>query len=112
MIQDDRISGEEKIFCEDNPAAIGRLDRSSSLCTQVRPGMRRTGLTVKDPPMLQAARLEDYSPEYWALTAARGAAVLNMLRNVVGDDNFKKGLRVFLENFRNDIMDDDPREMT
>ena len=27
-------------------------------------------MTVKDPPVLQAARLDDYSPEYWAVTAA------------------------------------------
>ena len=30
-------------------------------------------LTVKDPPVLQAARLEDYSPEYWALTVRQGS---------------------------------------
>jgi aminopeptidase N len=56
-------------------------------------------LTVKDPPVLQAARLEDYSPEYWALTAAKGAAVLNMLRSVVGEDDFKKGMHAFLDKF-------------
>jgi aminopeptidase N len=56
-------------------------------------------LTVKDPPVLQASRLEDYSPEYWALTAAKGAAILNMLRNVVGDDNFKKGLHAFMDKY-------------
>lgn len=56
-------------------------------------------LTVKDPPLLQAARLDDYSPEYWALTAAKGAAVMNMLRNVVGDDNFKKGMHAFLDKY-------------
>jgi hypothetical protein len=56
-------------------------------------------LTVKDPPVLQAGRLEDYSPEYWALTAAKGAAILNMLRNLVGDANFKKGLKAFLEKY-------------
>ncbi len=56
-------------------------------------------LTVKDPPVLQASRLEDYSPEYWALTAAKGAAVLNMLRSVVGDDNFKKGLHAFIDKY-------------
>jgi aminopeptidase N len=54
-------------------------------------------LTVKDPPVLQASRLEDYSPEYWALTAAKGAAILNMLRNVVGPDNFVKGLKAFID---------------
>lgn len=56
-------------------------------------------LTVKDPPVLQASRLEDYSPEYWALTAAKGAAVLNMLRNVVGDETFKKGLHAFMDQY-------------
>jgi tetratricopeptide (TPR) repeat protein len=56
-------------------------------------------LTVKDPPVLQAGRLEDYSPEYWALTAAKGAAVLNMLRSVVGDANFKKGLHTFIDKY-------------
>ncbi len=56
-------------------------------------------LTVKDPPVLQASRLEDYSPEYWALTAAKGAAILNMLRSVVGDANFKKGLHAFIDKY-------------
>jgi aminopeptidase N len=56
-------------------------------------------LTAKDPPVLQAARLDDYSPEYWALTSAKGAAILNMLRNVVGDANFKKGLKAFLDQY-------------
>lgn len=56
-------------------------------------------LTMQDPPVLQAARLEDYSPEYWALTAAKGAAVLNMLRGVVGDANFTKGLKDFFDKY-------------
>jgi aminopeptidase N len=56
-------------------------------------------LTVKDPPALQASRLDDYSPEYWAVTAAKGAAILNMLHNVVGDANFKKGLKAFLDQY-------------
>jgi tetratricopeptide (TPR) repeat protein len=56
-------------------------------------------LTVKDPPVLQAGRLEDYSPEYWALTAAKGAAILNMLHNLVGDANFKKGMKAFLDKY-------------
>jgi tetratricopeptide (TPR) repeat protein len=56
-------------------------------------------LTVKDPPVLQAGRLEDYSPEYWALTAAKGAAILNMLRSVLGDADFKKGLHAFMDKY-------------
>jgi aminopeptidase N len=56
-------------------------------------------LTVKDPPVLQAARLEDYSPEYWALTSAKGAAILNMLRGILGDADFKKGLHAFIDKY-------------
>jgi aminopeptidase N len=56
-------------------------------------------MTVKDPPVLQAARLDDYSPEYWAVTAAKGAAILNMLRNVMGEENFKKGLKAFMDQY-------------
>ena len=52
-------------------------------------------LTVETPPVMQAARLEDYSPEYWAVTASKGAAVLNMLRWVIGDDNFGKLMQTF-----------------
>ncbi len=62
-------------------------------------------LTVEQPPMVQASRLEDYSPEYWALTAGKGAAVLNMLRAVVGDDAFFKTLRRVPDQFRYNSMD-------
>ena len=53
-------------------------------------------LTVDDPPMTQAARMEDYSPEYWAVTGAKGTAVLGMLRQVMGDDKFGVFLKDFL----------------
>lgn len=56
-------------------------------------------MTVKDPPVIQSSRLEDYSPEYWALTAAKGAAILNMLRHVVGDQNFTKGMHLFMDRY-------------
>lgn len=56
-------------------------------------------LTVKDPPVIQSSRLEDYSPEYWAVTAAKGAAILNMLRHVVGDQNFAKGMKLFMDRY-------------
>ena len=56
-------------------------------------------LTVDQPPLIQSARLEDYSPEFWAATAGKGAAVLNMLRGVMGDDNFFKLLKTFVERF-------------
>ena len=54
-------------------------------------------LTVDNPPLIQAGRLEDYSPEYWASTAGKGAAILNMLRSVIGNDNFNKVMAKFTE---------------
>jgi len=56
-------------------------------------------LTVENPPVIQAPRLEDYSPEFWALTASKGAAVANMLRYVVGEDKFPKILRALAEQY-------------
>src|SRR5262249_46510346 len=50
-------------------------------------------LTVDQPPLIQTARLEDYSPEFWASTAGEGAAVIHMLRYVMGDENFFKVLK-------------------
>ncbi len=56
-------------------------------------------LTVENPPLIQSGRLEDYSPEYWAATAGKGAAVIHMLRWVVGDDNFKAILAKLTQQF-------------
>jgi tetratricopeptide (TPR) repeat protein len=70
-------------------------------------------LTVDQPPLIQSARLEDYSPEFWAETAGKGAAVLNMLRSVIGDDNFTKLLREIPEKFAyKSISTDDFRKLT
>jgi hypothetical protein len=56
-------------------------------------------LTVDNVPIIQSARMEDYSPEMWALTGSKGAAVLNMLRYVVGDDKFFAGLKAYTQQF-------------
>ncbi len=56
-------------------------------------------LTVAEPPLIQSSRLEDYSPEFWALTAGKGAAVFHMLRTVIGEEGFSKLLRLFLDRF-------------
>ncbi|HWQ53908.1 MAG TPA: M1 family aminopeptidase [Bryobacteraceae bacterium] len=56
-------------------------------------------LTIDNVPVIQAARMEDYSPELWALTGSKGAAVLNMLRYVVGDDNFFAILKQYAQQF-------------
>jgi predicted negative regulator of RcsB-dependent stress response len=55
-----------------------------------------TALTIENVPLIQAARLEDYSPEYWALTAGKGAAVMQMLRSTMGDQKFFAALKAFL----------------
>ncbi|MFB3777384.1 MAG: M1 family aminopeptidase [Bryobacteraceae bacterium] len=56
-------------------------------------------LTVDSPPLIQTSRLEDYSPEFWALTAGKGAAVYNMLRLVMGDEGLSKLVREFPDKF-------------
>lgn len=56
-------------------------------------------LTIDNIPVIQEARLEDYSPELWALSASKGAEVLNMLRYVVGDKNFFETLKQFAQQY-------------
>ncbi len=58
-------------------------------------------LTVDYPPALQASRLEDYSPEYWALTASKGAATLEMMRSLMGDENFFQLVKTTVDQFAN-----------
>ena len=64
-------------------------------------------LTVEQPPLIQSARLEDYSPEFWAATARKGAAVLNMLRFIEGDENFDKTLKALASGMRGRAMNTD-----
>jgi hypothetical protein len=54
-------------------------------------------LTVDNVPIIQSSRLEDYSPEMWALTGSKGAAVMNMLRYVIGDQKFFETLKTFAQ---------------
>jgi aminopeptidase N len=54
-------------------------------------------LTVDNVPIIQASRLDDYSPELWALTGSKGAAVMNMLRYVVGDAKFFQTVKTFAQ---------------
>jgi hypothetical protein len=58
-------------------------------------------LTVDYPPALQAARIEDYSPEYWALTGSKGAATLEMLRMLIGDEAFFQAIKTTADQFAN-----------
>jgi len=52
-------------------------------------------LTIDNVPIIQSARMEDYSPELWALTGSKGAAVLHMLRGVIGDQKFFQTLKEY-----------------
>jgi tetratricopeptide (TPR) repeat protein len=56
-------------------------------------------LTVDTVPLIQAGRFEDYSPEFWAATAGKGAAVMHMLRYVVGDEKFGQILKAALNQY-------------
>jgi aminopeptidase N len=56
-------------------------------------------LTVDNVPVIQSAREEDYSPELWALTGSKGAAVLHMLRYVTGDQNFMATLKEYTKRY-------------
>ncbi len=56
-------------------------------------------LTIDTVPMMQSSRLEDYSPELWALTGGKGATTVNMLRYVMGDDNFFKTLKAYTQQY-------------
>jgi aminopeptidase N len=70
-------------------------------------------LTIDQIPLIQSARFEDYSPEYWAATAGKGAAVLNMLRGIVGDDKFGQILKAVPEEYSwKSITTDDFRKVT
>ncbi len=56
-------------------------------------------LTVDTVPIIQSSRLEDYSPELWALTGGKGATVLGMLRYVIGDEKFFKTLKAYTQQY-------------
>jgi tetratricopeptide (TPR) repeat protein len=56
-------------------------------------------LTIDNIPVIQASRYDDYSPEFWALSGSKGAAVFHMLRQVLGDDHFFKLLKAFADEY-------------
>lgn len=57
------------------------------------------GLTIDNVPMIQASRMEDYSPELWALTGSKGSSMMNMLRYIVGDDKFFATLKAYAQQY-------------
>lgn len=68
----------------------------SSLETEMR-DVYVEALTQPEPPLIQAARYEDYSPEFWAATAGKGSAVLHMLRGLVGKEKFEEMLKLLVK---------------
>jgi hypothetical protein len=72
-------------------------EKGASAIEQKMKDLSVTALTVDNVPLIQTSRLEDYSPEYWALSADKGATVLQMLRSTMGDDKFFQALKAFLQ---------------
>ena len=56
-------------------------------------------LTVDTVPIVQSSRLEDFSPELWALTGGKGATVVGMLRYVIGDEKFFATLKAYCQQY-------------
>ena len=72
-------------------------EKGASAVEQRMKDLSVTALTVDNVPLIQTARLEDYSPEYWALSADKGATVVQMLRGTMGDDKFFAAVKNFLQ---------------
>ena len=77
---------------------IEHLNGSGALESEVR-DTNVEALTVDTVPLIQSARLEDYSPEYWAATAGKGAAVMHMLRGIIGDSNLEKVYKTVMQQY-------------
>jgi tetratricopeptide (TPR) repeat protein len=75
---------------------IGHLNGAAAMESQLKDVMVDS-LTVDTVPIIQSGRLEDYSPELWALTGAKGASVMGMLRYVIGDEKFFETLKAYVE---------------
>jgi aminopeptidase N len=74
-------------------------EKGASALDQRMKDLSITALTVDNVPLIQTARLEDYSPEYWALSADKGAVVMQMLRSTMGDKKFFDATRAFLQEY-------------
>jgi len=74
-------------------------EKGASALEQRMKDLSVTALTVDNVPLIQTARLEDYSPEYWALSADKGAVVVQMLRSTMGDAKFFAAMKAFLQQF-------------
>jgi len=92
------------LWLENGMAAYSELvwaehEKGPGAMEQQRRDVFVEALTINNVPSVQASRLEDYSPELWALTGSKGAAVMSMLRFAVGDDNFYKALKTYAQQY-------------
>ena len=72
-------------------------EKGASATEQRMKDLSITALTIDNVPLIQTGRLEDYSPEYWALSADKGAVVMQMLRSTMGDAKFFEAIKNFLQ---------------
>jgi hypothetical protein len=92
------------LWLENGLAAYGELlwtehDKSPAAMEQQLHDVMVESLTIDTVPGIQSARLEDYSPELWALTGSKGASVMSMLRYVIGDEKFFKALKTYAQQY-------------
>ncbi len=93
-----------QLWLENGPASYSEMiwaehERGPGALEQMRRDAFVEALTVDNVPAIQSSRLDDYSPELWALTGSKGAAVMSMLRYIVGDDKFYQALKTFTQHF-------------
>jgi aminopeptidase N len=74
-------------------------EKGAAALEQRTKDMSVSALTVDNVPLIQTSRLEDYSPEYWALSADKGAVVFQMLRSTMGDQKFFDAVKAFLQQY-------------
>ena len=90
---------------------LAQVNGPSVLDSEIR-DLYIDSLTVTDAPVRQAARYDDYSPEFFAVTGSKGAATYNMLRWIIGEEAFNKMLKAVTEQFANKpIATDDLRKI-
>jgi hypothetical protein len=66
---------------------------------EVTKDMEVGALAYDTVPLSGISRLDMFSPEFQSLVTDKGAIILNMLRSVMGDENFKKSLAEFARQY-------------
>ncbi len=66
---------------------------------EVSTDMEVGALAYQTVPLADVGKLDTFSPEFQSLTSDKGAAILNMLRWVIGEQAFDKTMRDFLSQY-------------